>query len=231
MRSNYKIAVPNEKQKVKEFLAEQVAFYEKIASGLDALILIFDVTSMKISWANDNFYRVLGHDMQPGKTLDQNSVLDLYHPDDRDYLRAQTSMLLSNPNKGYTAFYRFKNARGDYLWFYSASRVFRIDEDRDIFETITISVDFTGPLSYTKNMKLFAQEKLRDINAEVIRIITKRERHILQYFARGFKTKEIADELGISFHTVNNHRKNMLKKLQLKNLSSLVNFAVENGLN
>ncbi|MFW5759195.1 MAG: response regulator transcription factor, partial [Bacteroidota bacterium] len=46
----------------------------------------------------------------------------------------------------------------------------------------------------------------------------------------GYKTREIADELGLSFHTVNNHRKNILRKLGFKNLAALVNFAVENGL-
>jgi DNA-binding NarL/FixJ family response regulator len=75
-----------------------------------------------------------------------------------------------------------------------------------------------------------SRQKNQELNKELLEKISKREREILQYFANGYKTKEIAEKFKLSFHTVNNHRKNILRKLQIKNLATLVNFAVENGL-
>jgi DNA-binding NarL/FixJ family response regulator len=58
-------------------------------------------------------------------------------------------------------------------------------------------------------------------------LISEREKQVLHLIAKGKTTSEIANELNISIHTVNSHRKNMLKKLNLKSPVQLVTFAIE----
>ena len=60
--------------------------------------------------------------------------------------------------------------------------------------------------------------------------LTKREREILKLIAEGFKSKEIADYLCISVHTVETHRSALMKKLNLHNTAALVALAIEKGL-
>jgi len=57
-------------------------------------------------------------------------------------------------------------------------------------------------------------------------IITPREQEILNYLAQGKTSKEIADILGISIRTVQNHRSNIMQKLNIKTAAGLVRFAV-----
>jgi hypothetical protein len=45
-----------------------------------------------------------------------------------------------------------------------------------------------------------------------------------------YKDKEIADELYISVKTVKKNRVNLMRKLNLYNISSLINYALEKGL-
>jgi two-component system response regulator NreC len=61
-------------------------------------------------------------------------------------------------------------------------------------------------------------------------IITSREREILKLVAEGYKNKEIADYLCISVKTVDKHRTNLMKKLDLHSVSALTAFAIEKGL-
>jgi len=61
-------------------------------------------------------------------------------------------------------------------------------------------------------------------------VITEREKEVLELIARGETTDEIARALTISVHTVNSHRKNMLKKLNLKSPVQLVAYAVNHNL-
>lgn len=61
-------------------------------------------------------------------------------------------------------------------------------------------------------------------------IITRRERQILKLIAEGHKNKEIADYLCISVKTVEKHRANLMKKLDLHSASALTAFAIEKGL-
>jgi len=60
--------------------------------------------------------------------------------------------------------------------------------------------------------------------------LSKREREILKLIAEGNKNKEIADHLCISVKTVEKHRSNLMKKLDLHNVADLTAFALEKGL-
>lgn len=60
--------------------------------------------------------------------------------------------------------------------------------------------------------------------------LTDREREILQLVAESHSTKEIAAKLDISVKTVDNHRTNLMRKLNLHDVASLTRYAVEVGL-
>lgn len=63
-----------------------------------------------------------------------------------------------------------------------------------------------------------------------IKNLTAREYEILQALVQGLTSKMIADKLFISLHTVNCHRKNLLKKTHAKNTNELVQFAITHGV-
>ena len=52
--------------------------------------------------------------------------------------------------------------------------------------------------------------------------ITIKERQVLSLVAMGLTTKEIADRLSLSHHTIESHRKNLLRKWEAKNSVELV---------
>jgi len=60
--------------------------------------------------------------------------------------------------------------------------------------------------------------------------LSEREREVLQMIAEGHSTKEIAQKLGLSVKTVDNHRTNMMRKLDLHNVASITRYAMQNGL-
>ena len=60
--------------------------------------------------------------------------------------------------------------------------------------------------------------------------LTDREREILQLVAESHSTREIAAKLGISIKTVDNHRTNLMRKLNLHDVASLTRYALEVGI-
>lgn len=62
------------------------------------------------------------------------------------------------------------------------------------------------------------------------RSLTPRETELLKLVAEGYKNKQIAELLGISVKTVERHRANLMKKLDLHSGPALTAFAVEAGL-
>ena len=57
--------------------------------------------------------------------------------------------------------------------------------------------------------------------------VTSREKEVLQWLSLGFSTKEIAHRMGISFHTVESHRKNLRFKFAAKNSTELIMKAMK----
>ncbi|MDL1891608.1 response regulator transcription factor [Sphingobacteriales bacterium CHB3] len=62
------------------------------------------------------------------------------------------------------------------------------------------------------------------------RPLTSREREILQLIAEGHLHHQIAERLKISVRTVDTHRNNIMKKLDLHDTASLVTYAIKNGI-
>ena len=60
--------------------------------------------------------------------------------------------------------------------------------------------------------------------------LTSREREILQHIAEGQTTKEIAAHLRLSVKTVESHRINLMRKLDMHETASLVRYAIRRGL-
>jgi len=209
-------------------IQKKVLFYEKIFSEVNAGLIIFDMNLMKAIWANDPLRKTLG--LKRGIHLNSEEITSMYHPQDQNLLLEMRSFLRSNRKEAFTAYYKFRNISGEFIWFYTVARIFRYDPTQDIFEVLGVTLNLSDELTYGKNLKLFAQEKLQNTNRKNIDRITPREREIVKYISNGFKMREISELLGLSVHTVNNHRKNILIKLELKNLASLANFAAENGL-
>ena len=61
-------------------------------------------------------------------------------------------------------------------------------------------------------------------------LLTSRQREIWQLIAEGCTTKEIAQKLAVSVKTVETHRTQLMKKLGVHDLASLVRLAIRNGL-
>lgn len=57
-----------------------------------------------------------------------------------------------------------------------------------------------------------------------------REKEILRMLAGGMTNKQISEHLCISVNTVETHRKNIMKKLNLHNLSEIIKYALVHGL-
>ncbi|MCM1137021.1 MAG: LuxR C-terminal-related transcriptional regulator [Duncaniella sp.] len=57
-------------------------------------------------------------------------------------------------------------------------------------------------------------------------ILTDREKEVLRWIARGLSTKEIADKMCLSFHTVNSYRKSIGEKLNIHSVAGMAVYAI-----
>jgi len=72
--------------------------------------------------------------------------------------------------------------------------------------------------------------RMRSAPPRGLESLTEREREVLRMVAEGLTTKEIAGQLSISVRTVESHRANLMRKLDLRSVARLTQFAIREGL-
>ena len=82
--------------------------------------------------------------------------------------------------------------------------------------------------------KVLADDYLRQIRQQGVEdaydLLTARERELLQLIVELKPTREIAELLGVSAHTVDKHRGNLMQKLNVHSIPELILYAVRRGV-
>ncbi len=83
----------------------------------------------------------------------------------------------------------------------------------------------------------FSNDVLDKISSEFTRssrtkgpMLTKKEEEVLRFIAQEFTNQEIADKLNCGIRTVDTHKRNLIKKLEVKNVVGLVKYAIKMGV-
>jgi len=92
-----------------------------------------------------------------------------------------------------------------------------------------LSVIAQGGTYFGPSIAAILRDVILNPNAPVD-VLTSREREVLQLVAEGNSTKEIGTKLGISAKTADNHRTNLMRKLNIHDVAGLVMHAINLGL-
>jgi DNA-binding NarL/FixJ family response regulator len=96
----------------------------------------------------------------------------------------------------------------------------------------TIEKILSGETCYPENQQLKTIENESIFFDDFLKKyqLTKREVSIIRLVCQEMTSKQIADMLYLSELTINTHRRNILRKLEIKNIVALINFAKQNQL-
>lgn len=99
---------------------------------------------------------------------------------------------------------------------------------QEMFEAI--AEVFKGNRYICAEVKTILSEQVFEDENQGANALSNRELEIIKHIKDGLSSKEISSQLNISLKTVEVHRHNILKKLNLKNSAALVNYINEAGL-
>jgi len=112
-------------------------------------------------------------------------------------------------------------------------------ESTDTDLVAAIEATMGGQMFFSPSVSKVMAEKLTnrtddicasEVNEEAYDKLTGREKTILYMVAEGYCSKEIAKHLSISINTVNNHRANIMKKVNIHDAVGLTKYAINLGL-
>ncbi|WP_432411358.1 response regulator transcription factor [Rasiella sp. SM2506] len=103
------------------------------------------------------------------------------------------------------------------------------DNIRYLYKDTTALNKLKNIVSLYESIETNLQNK--GVNTFVIASLTMQEQKIIALIAEGLQTKQIASELFISEHTVQTHRKNLYKKLNVDSVTDLVKISMMMAVN
>ncbi len=101
----------------------------------------------------------------------------------------------------------------------------------DIISTAIIST-VSGEKFYCREALqiIMGSHNRKKVSSTKRNLLTATELELLQLFAQGRTAREIAEIRSLSHHTVNTHRKNVFRKLEVNNIQELIKYALKHGL-
>ncbi len=205
-------------------------FMKEVISNLCGIVFIIDLKTMEYTWGNDRFTDILGYEEDEIFMNTLEFAEHYFHPDDKHIVKERIKFFRNRKNTEWSGVYRIKHKKGHWVWLYSRMRVFERDAEGKPKKLLGEVMDAFENIKTNKKIRLLFQDRVRNGNLDVISKLSGREVEVIYHITTGKTYTEIAEKLQISPETVNKHRKNILRKLKLKNVASLSTFASENGL-
>ncbi len=92
-----------------------------------------------------------------------------------------------------------------------------------------IEIILKGEKYFSREIKeIYLESKLSKRKEEEVKL-TQREIQVITLIAKEFTTQEIADKLFLSKHTIESYRKNLMIKLNVRNIAGLTKYALKKG--
>lgn len=138
----------------------------------------------------------------------------------------------------YTWNYRIKNSKGDYVSIVQNTTPLQFDKDNKpiiglahytVLNSQSLS-DICASAKYLNDQNEYETLFHSNISSKnMLNFISNRERDIVRLLITKKTSNQIAKSLNISKHTVDTHRRNILKKLNLDSTSELINYLKNNS--
>jgi DNA-binding CsgD family transcriptional regulator len=232
-------------QEISNYVSETPAIpkslndFDVYESRDDQVVYVLDYNKIEMVHQK-GFKKILGYS---GEEVDFDLVLNRYlHPLQKRLLHliinacvhctVKTAHSTANT---LSVVHKAQKKNGQYITVLRRTRLWECDEKGSLVSTISVITDLTGILDADEvQWKWDGPDETTDKIKEFIHqgkkaIFSKREIDVLREIKLRKTSQEIADYLNISKHTVDTHRRNMLKKVGAKNTLELIGFSKMSG--
>lgn len=213
-------------------LENRCQFLQEIVDCVPANIYITELEK-GVVWCNKTNEDTLGYNIDEiTKMGGLNYLYQVVHPEDYNVPDQSIEHFNQHPDKQFGGIFRCKHkVTGLYKWFIGWGKVINDNNRGELpIRILNVDVDLSPQMNTDVQLRTILAENLKLQHQLILDALSKREIEVLTKICKGLSSKEIAEELFLSKHTIETHRKNVQKKLKIKNMATLVLFCKETGL-
>lgn len=210
-----------------------------------------DTRVMKIIAASDNIRQLTPYTKEEWIGKDASFLAANIHPDDCNYVLGATAIAaglnetLPVDKRGclrMNIYGRMLDANRNYRWTLIQYPGIFFNSEGRIESTLSLMTDLSHFNLVNKPMMTVIDNSNKEhqyfkVSVDTKKMIplllpniTKREQQILQLIVKGLNTPQMVEQLNISYHTVENHKRNLRSKTNTKTTAELVHYVMANNL-
>jgi len=208
-------------------LYKQLCLLTEITNIPNLLIKIYDINLNQFIWFNNSAKRTFGINSKNPTLCEETYLNHFLDKTCYNFWKCRKMALIKGKTSTYSGIYSIhKNSRQFFL--VSNAFILKKDNTNKALQFVEISLIVNRKILNNHQAVKWPNGNLTS-NIK-INELTLREKQIIPLILKGYSSEKIAGKLYISKHTVQSHRKNIMKKLNIKNIVMLGVIACKAGL-
>jgi DNA-binding CsgD family transcriptional regulator len=202
---------------------------EDIGDYIPGNVMVQDLGRLTNTYMNKKGCDILKKSTEELEALGPEYFSSFFPPEEIRLLKGELSNFVINndPSATYSFFQRVRSDQNSpYKWYFTTTQFYPGPGNEPASQLMHIAIELNDctyaarKASYICEQDQFVRKNFAQFNS-----LSKREKEIIKLIVDGNSSYNISSQLFISVHTVNNHRKNIVRKLNVKSLSELIRFA------
>ncbi len=215
---------------IQQSINNAIAQIAPIADNLPGVVIIHDLRDWSVAWMSNRGLKQLNVSLEAITSLTAEEYYGTYfNPEDsKDYAPKILSFIEEDKVDDIcTCFQQVRIAtHADWYWHFASTKVYLRDEHNKPLLAITTAYPVDAMHHMTvKADRLLEENNFLRKNFHLFSELSKRERDVLRMMALGKSVPETAQELFLSSHTIETHRKNIRQKLNASSYFDLTQYA------
>jgi len=207
--------------------ASDIEIIKTILNAQPYILWLDDYVNLRPFYVNDRgkaYYGLKKNDLSKNGF---EFFKELIHPDCYTYLKNSVKIFGKDPFHTQVEPTKVKSKDGEYHWVYIACRAISFESKGNTMYILSLIFDIDELVSSTmQKSEIYHDSSFIIANKHLYESLTVRQKQIVKLIANGSKSHEIATMLNVTTETVKTHRKNILKKLQIKSMADLVKLSL-----
>lgn len=199
--------------------------FKDLCDQIPCMVLLSRPESIEIEYTNKRHLELTGYSLQKVRDECPKYLNDIVHPVSLENVRKFVPQFYASQNHHQTmTFVQYVKLRGksDYSPLITFTKSPR--KSVDLVIRMPLLIEEIGTLS-TKMEQIVKMDQFKLKHFKRFQQLTTREVEILKLLANGYNNPQIAEHLFLSRRTVETHRKNLKRKLELRSFCDLMKYS------
>lgn len=196
----------------------------KFVSSMNAAYFTMEIETFELTWIADSslVQRVLG--ISAAQTIQFGKIIAQQVREGADFdesITEQQEYFKNTPNGKWSGVFRITGFQGQSTWLLYSSTPLEWNENGSVKQIAVVAIAVNDIFNTPLTLHSFRDHLIKEVAKKDVDSLSPKQREVLKLIAQHKSRSEISEIMNISHYTVDDHKKAIAKKFNLKSVNDL----------